>query len=234
MQSLAILLSAGFILTTILAIYIFYRAANRSKSVLPVLLGWMIVQGLISLTGFYQKTQSVPPRLIFLLLPPVAFIFVLFITSPGRKFIDSLQPAILTILHMIRIPVEMVLYGLFLNREVPQLMTFAGGNYDIISGLTAPFIYYFGFIRKKISPRLLLGWNLVCLGLLLFIVRRAILSSPSPFQKLAFDQPNTAIQHFPYTWLPAVLVPLVLFSHLVMIRKFILSSREIKAAVRMN
>ncbi len=234
MQSLTILLPAGFILTTILAIYIFYRAGNRSKNVLPVLLGWMIVQGLISLTGFYQKTQTTPPRLIFLLLPPIAFICVLFISSAGRKFINSLQPAMLTILHIIRIPVEMVLYGLFLNREVPQLMTFAGGNYDIISGLTAPFIYYFGFIRKKISPQLLLLWNLVCLGLLLFIVRRAILSAPSPFQRLAFDQPNTAIQHFPYAWPPAVLVPMVLFSHLVMIRKFILSNRKIKTIIRVS
>ena len=234
MQSLTILIPLGFILTTILAIYIFYRAANRSRRVLPVLVGWMIAQGLISLTGFYQINQSSPSRLIFLVLPPVAFIIVLFISSTGRRFIDSLQPALLTILNIIRIPVEMILYGLFLNKEVPQLMTFAGGNYDIVSGLTAPFIYYFGFIRKKLSSRLLLGWNLVCLGLLLFIVRRAILSAPSPFQRLAFEQPNTAIQHFPYTWLPAVLVPLVLFSHLVMIRKFILSVIKVKSVVRLN
>ena len=234
MQSLIYLLPAGFILTTILGIYIFYRSANRSKKVLPVLLGWMIVQSLISLTGFYLKTESVPPRLIFLLLPPVTFICVLFISTAGRKFIDSLQPARLTILHIVRIPVEMILYGLFLNHEVPQIMTFDGGNYDIISGLTSPFIYYFGFIHKKIATRFLLGWNLVCLGLLLFIVRRAILSAPSPFQRLAFDQPNTAIQHFPYTWLPAVLVPLVLFSHLVMIRKSILLLWKFRTAVRVN
>ena len=234
MQSLTILIPLGFILTTILAIYIFYRAANRSRRVLPVLVGWMIAQGLISLTGFYQINQTSPPRLIFLVLPPVTLIFISFIFPAGRKFIDSLQPALLTILHIVRIPVEFILYGLFLNKEVPQLMTFAGGNYDIVSGLTAPFIYYFGFIRKKIAPQLLLGWNLICLGLLLFIVRRAILSAPSPFQQLAFDQPDIAIQHFPYTWLPAVLVPLVLFSHLVMIRKYILYFRKINAVVRLN
>jgi hypothetical protein len=234
MQSLTILLTAGFILTTILAIYIFYWAANSSKRVLLVLLGWVIIQCLITMTGFYENSQAIPPRLIFLLLPPVIFISVLFISPAGRKFIDTLQPAMLTILHIVRIPVEMILYGLFLNREVPQLMTFAGGNYDIISGITAPFIYYFGFIRKKIAPRFLLVWNLVCLGLLLFIVRRAILSIPSPFQSLAFEQPNIAIQHFPYTWLPAVLVPLVLFSHLVIIRKFILSFRKIKTVVSIH
>lgn len=234
MQFLTTLLPAGFILTTLLATYIFYRAANRSRRVLLVLGGWMIAQGLLSLTGFYQINQASPPRLIFLVLPPVTFFFASFIFPAGRKFIDSLQPALLTILHIVRIPVEFILYGLFLNKEVPQLMTFAGGNYDIVSGLTAPLIYYFGFIRKKVSSQFLLGWNLVCLGLLLFIVRRAIFSAPSPFQQLAFDQPNIAIQHFPYTWLPGVLVPLVMFSHLVMIRKFIISFTKIKAVVRLN
>ncbi len=234
MQSFSILLPAGFILTTILSIYIFYRASDRSKPILIILFTWASVQGLVSLSGFYQNTQTTPPRVIFLLLPPIAAIIALFTTSKGRRFIDQLRADLLTLIHIVRIPVEMILYGLFLNREVPQLMTFAGGNYDIFSGLTAPFIYYFGFIRKKISPRLLLGWNLVCLGLLLFIVRRAILSAPSPFQQLAFEQPNIAIQHFPYIWLPAILVPLVLFSHLVMIRKCILSFRKIKAVVQVN
>ncbi len=216
-NSLLILLPTGFILTTILAIYIFFRAADRKKPVLIILFTWATVQGFVSFSGFYQNTQTTPPRIIFLLLPPIAAIIAIFISSKGRRFIDPLRADLLTLIHIIRIPVEMILYGLFLSREVPQLMTFAGGNYDMISGLTAPFIYYFGFIRKKISPRLLLGWNLLCLGLLLFIVRRAILSAPSPFQRMAFDQPNIAIQHFPYTWLPAVPgLPLVLFSHLVM------------------
>ena len=234
MQSLSILIPAGFILITILAIYIFYRAADRSKPILIILFSWALIQGLVSFSGFYQNTQTTPPRIIFLLLPPIAVIITLFISSKGRRFIGQLRPDLVTLIHVVRFPVEIVLYGLFLNKEVPQLMTFAGGNYDIISGLTAPFIYYFGFVRKKIAAPFLLGWNLVCLGLLLFIVRRAILSAPSPFQELAFDLPNIAIQHFPYTWLPAVLVPLVFFSQLVMIRKYILSFRKIKAVVRLN
>jgi hypothetical protein len=46
----------------------------------------------------------------------------------------------------------------------------------------------------------------------------AVLSTPSAFQKFAFNQPNVAILHFPYTLLPAFIVPLVLFSHLAGIR----------------
>jgi hypothetical protein len=100
-------------------------------------------------------------------------------------------------------------------------MTFAGGNYDIISGLTAPVVYYFGFIKKSMSRGLMIGWNIICLGLLMNIVVRAILSTPSPFQQLALSQPNIAILHFPYIWLPSFIVPLVLFSHLINIRYLI-------------
>jgi hypothetical protein len=35
-----------------------------------------------------------------------------------------------------------------------------------------------------------------------------------PAQQLNFDQPNRAVLYFPYVWLPAIVVPIVLFSHL--------------------
>jgi hypothetical protein len=55
--------------------------------------------------------------------------------------------------------------------------------------------------------------------LLINIVATAILSMPFPFQQLAFDRPNIAIMYFPYVWLPCCVVPIVLFAHLVSLRK---------------
>ncbi|HZF66041.1 MAG TPA: hypothetical protein VEZ55_16225, partial [Chitinophagaceae bacterium] len=66
---------------------------------------------------------------------------------------------------------------------------------------------------------LLLLWNFLCLALLLIIVVNALFSAPSPFQKFAFEQPNIAIFHFPFSWLPTFIVPIVLFSHLTLIRQ---------------
>jgi hypothetical protein len=68
----------------------------------------------------------------------------------------------------------------------------------------------------------LLIWNVVCLGLLVNIVVIAILSVPTAFQQFGFDQPNIAIGQFPYVWLPSVVVPIVLLSHLVIIRSLVL------------
>jgi hypothetical protein len=182
-------------------------------------LGWLGFQSIIGLSGFYTVTDTMPPRFMFLLLPPVIFIIGLFSTKKGKQFMDSLDAKKLAILHIIRIPVELVLFWLFTYKAVPQIMTFEGRNFDIVSGLTAPIIFYFGYIKKRISDKGMLLWNFICLGLLINIVVNAILSAPVPFQKFAFDQPNTAILYFPFNWLPCCVVPLVLVSHLATIRQ---------------
>lgn len=100
-------------------------------------------------------------------------------------------------------------------------MTFEGSNFDMLSGLSAPVIYYFGYIKKNLNKRIILIWNVICLGLLINIVITAILSSPFPFQQFAFDQPNIAVLYFPFIWLPCCIVPLVLLSHLAAIRQLL-------------
>lgn len=223
MEQIPNYLNIFFGLTTLFTIGIFYWAANQSKFTLIILLSWMILQFIIGTTGFYTITEGIPPRFLLLVLPPFIFIGVLFSTTNGRLFIDGLNLRILTMLHIVRIPVEPVLYGLYVYKAVPELMTFEGRNYDIVSGLTVPIIYYLGFVKKQFNTRLLLIWNFICLGLLFNIVVHAVLSAPFPFQQLAFDQPNIAVLHAPFNGLPSCVVPLVLLSHLAAIRQLLRS-----------
>lgn len=149
------------------------------------------------------------------------FIIGLFITKKGKAYIDNLDLKTLTLLHTLRVPVELVLFWLFLHKTVPQLMTFEGRNMDILSGITAPILYYYYFLTNKGNKKILLIWNIVCLGLLFNIVINAVLSVSFPFQQFAFDQPNIAILYFPFIWLPCCVVPLVLLSHLAAIRQLL-------------
>jgi len=93
-------------------------------------------------------------------------------------------------------------------------MTFEGRNFDILCGLTAPFVYYFGYVKPVLSKKILLAWNIICLLLLVNIAVIAVLSGPFSFQRLAFDQPDIALLYFPFVWLPGFIVPVVLFAHL--------------------
>ena len=221
MENLPAYISILFGLTTIVTVYIFYKATNQSRITLFLLLGWLALQTYVGLSGFYTVTDVVPPRFLLLVLPPLLFILGLFTTGKGRQYLDSLDIRILTILHTVRIPVEIFLFSLFLYKTIPQLMTFEGRNFDILAGLTAPVIYYFGFVRKQWSKKVILAWNFICLLLLFNIVINAALSVPSPVQQFAFDQPNLAILYFPFIWLPCCVVSLVLLSHLASIRKLL-------------
>jgi hypothetical protein len=210
-----------FALTTLLTLWLFYTAAHESKVTLAIMLGWLALQAVLGLSGFYQQTQALPPRFPVLIVPPLLLLVTLLATRRGRRFIDRLRLDQLTLLHTIRILVELVLLWLFIGKTVPQLMTFEGRNFDILSGLTAPFVYYFGFVKKRIGRPFLVLWNLVCLGLLINIVVNAVLSTPSRFQAFAFDQPNVAILYFPYVWLPSFIVPVVLMAHVSALRQLI-------------
>ncbi|MCC6371440.1 MAG: hypothetical protein IT236_10590, partial [Bacteroidia bacterium] len=186
--------------------------------------GWAILQSIIGLSGFYSITNTLPPRFILAVLPPVVGMIILFNTKGGKAFIDSLNAKTLTLFHTIRVPIELVLFWLFLYKGVPELMTFEGRNFDIFAGLSAPLIYYYGFIKQKLSYRIIIAWNVLGLILLFNILVNAILSVQTPFQQFAFEQPNVAVFVFPFILLPAFLVPMVLFAHLVCIRQLLLKS----------
>lgn len=217
-----------FALTTILTIYLFCRTIHYPGSqkdqhyvIIICLVAWLALQTVLTLKGVYNTdATAMPPRIIIVgVFPPLLTIVLLFATKAGRQVVDSLSLPALTWLHVVRIPVEIVLFWLFLYRAVPQFMTFEGRNFDIVAGITAPIMAYVGVSKGKLKMTALLIWNVVCLGLLFNIVINAALSAPSPLQQFAFNQPNVAILNFPYSWLPTCIVPLVLFSHLAAIRQ---------------
>jgi hypothetical protein len=219
METLPLYISLLFGLTTFVTIFLFYKASNNSGVTIIFIALWLVLQSIIGLSGFYTIVDTMPPRFILLILPPLLLIGTAFVTAKGKYYIDTLDLKTLTLLHVIRIPIEIVLFLLCVNKAVPEIMTFEGRNFDIICGMTAPFIYYFGFIKKKLNTTAILIWNFICLGLLINIVVTAILSAPFPLQKFAFDQPNIALLYFPFIWLPCCVVPLVLFAHVAAIRK---------------
>ena len=157
--------------------------------------------------------------MLFGVFPTLIMIGITFLTAKGRIFIDQINLKTLTYFHSIRIPVEIVLVLLFYQGVVSVYMTFEGTNFDLFSGVTAPVVAYFAYRSIKQNKKLLLLWNIICLLLLLNVVITAVFAFPSPFQKLALELPNVAVLYFPFNLLPSVIVPLVLFAHLVAIRQ---------------
>ncbi|OUJ68407.1 hypothetical protein [Hymenobacter crusticola] len=222
MEPVPATLSIAFALTTALAIWLFYQPARPARRTRYVLGTWLLLQSALSLNGFYAAAPwALPPRLSLALAPPLVLLITACVTVSGRRYLDRLRLDQLTLLHSVRLPVELVLLGLFRHGLAPELLTFEGRNWDIVAGVSAPLLYYGVFRRHWLGTTGLRGWNVVCLGLLLNVVGNAILSVPSPFQQLAFEQPLVAVLYFPFLWLPACVVPLVLLAHVAAIRQLV-------------
>lgn len=219
MEKVSITLITGFIATALVTILLFLKACRYHRTAVAIICVLLITQSALGIAGFFTHWEAMPPRFLFLIAPGLLITLLLMTTSKGKTFIDALDLSQLTLLHTIRIPVEMTLYYLSVAALIPVSMTFAGHNYDILSGMSAPVIYYLVFWRKRMGTRGLLIWNVLCLVLLVIIVTTAVLAAKTPFQQIDFDQPNIGIGYFPFVLLPGIVVPLVLISHLASIRQ---------------
>ncbi len=220
-EGLPLYVPVVFLLTTLATVWFLLAAAKSvgrdlfSYKLLVFLLPfWLLLTGSLATTPFYRNPEAVPPRVfLYGVWPAVALIIVYFVFF-RHAFVENLSIKQLTLLHTVRFPVELVLLWLYQAGQVPQLMTFEGWNFDILSGITAPIVYFLAFRKGGVNRTLLITWNVIALGLLANIVTLAVLSFQGPMQRLAFDQPNVGVTFLPYIWLPAIIVPIVLFSHL--------------------
>lgn len=110
-------ISPIFILTTFAAVgFLFYAVrtagveAFSGKLMLFLVAFWMVFQMILGIGGFYQKTDVAPPR-IFAFAAFPAFVFIgLYLIFFRTEFIERLPLKVLTLLHVVRIPVELVLF----------------------------------------------------------------------------------------------------------------------------
>jgi hypothetical protein len=220
-QDLSISLTIGWFVVSVLTLFLFLRATpNRKKTGLYLTI-WLVIQSLLAYNGFYSRVIEYPPVLIVGFGIPNLFAVSMLFTAFGKRFIDNLDLKALTYFHVIRLPVELLILWLFIEKQVPELMTFEGRNFDIFSGITAPIVAFLVFRADKFNKKLLLVWNLICLVLLFNIVINALLSAPLPFQQQGFEQPNVGVLKFSAILLPSFIVPLVLFSHLATIKRLL-------------
>ncbi len=230
----AVYITFIFILTVLATVGFFLYAlwtAHRKRSYIYLsafFLGlWMWLEGYLADAGFFANVDG-KPRFLFAVVPPLLLMAFVFAYPKTRSTLATISLPVLTLLSVVRIPVEFVIDWWYHAGLVPQLMTFEGRNFDIISGVTAPIVFFLAFRTNKgrTNRILLIVWNVACLLLLINIVTNAILSVPGPAQLQAFDQPARAVLFYPFIWLPSVIVPAVLFSHLVSLYQLLFNKRE--------
>jgi hypothetical protein len=192
------LIGTGFILITIVFYGLFLRQVP-SRRILFVLTGWAIFLAIWSLSGIASRFDLAPLNLMPVLVIPL--ITILVFTFKTKTVIPQKS---LIQLQVFRVFVELLLWALFIENLLPVQMTFEGRNWDVISGLTAPFAALF-LQRSKWGLAI---WNIICLGLLINVMSIAVLSMPTPLRIFENEPANTIVTEFPFILLPGMLVPL--------------------------
>jgi hypothetical protein len=183
------------------------------------LVGWLALTGMLAERGFFDDFQSIPPRLVLALGPPLLTLLAVTFSRRIAPLLAALPPAWPVAAQTFRIPVEIVLWRLAVAGVIPELLSFTGRNVDILVGLTAPVVAYACFVRRAWPARVAVWWNWAGIVILLNVVVHAQLSAPTPWRLFETDPPTTFLADWPYIWLPDFLVPLAWLLHAVSLRQ---------------
>lgn len=212
------LLFIGTMIALVLGIAARYLPRRVAATTATGLLIWIAYAGSLGYHGVIGNPGLRPPG-PFLLVFPVFLFVAMFLTRSANalRIATSIPLEWLMGLQVFRVVVELFLHQLWQQGLAPRMLTYDGANFDIVVGLSAPFVawlYAKGFIRERLA----LAWNIFGLMMLANVAVRALLSAPGLLHVLTDDIPNLAIGIFPFTFIPGFMAPLALVLHVLAIR----------------
>ena len=178
---------------------------------------WLTVSGVVAASGVLAQFHRRPPPMMLLLIITTAATTALAFSKVGTRLVTGAGIAGLIGYQVFRLPLELWLHHASNVGLIPVQMTFAGSNFDILTGISALVVGLWAMWRTP--PRAVVWlWNLVGLGLLVTIVSIAVMSIPGPLLRYTHEPVNRIVAYFPFVWLPAFLVQAAWFGHLLVLR----------------
>jgi hypothetical protein len=177
---------------------------------------WFTYLIILSISGVLQD-MSLPPKFpLLLFIPFVIFTIIFYIRNKDSKFIQSIPNSWTIYYQTFRIIVEMLLLYTFYKGIIPEQATFEGLNFDVIMGITAPFMAYFVFGDKVKNLALARGWNILGILMVLFVAFIIGTSFYLPHiwgSETELTQPEFLTM--PYLLIAGFLAPSAIFMHVV-------------------
>jgi hypothetical protein len=181
---------------------------------------WLFATGVLAWSGFLARAEELPPRFVIVMVPTFALPVLLGLSDVGKR-LSNAPFALLIGFQAFRLPLELVMHQAAIEGTMPEQMSYAGMNFDIVTGATALVVAVLA--ARDLAPRwLLLAWNTLGTLLLLAIVLIAVASLPA-FAAFGREpaQVNTWVAYFPFVWLPAGLVSSGVLGHVLLWRRLL-------------
>ena len=171
--------------------------------------------GLVLARAGLLRFGSLPPRPFLLFTLGFASTVAFARSAVGRDLGRHLPLSALVGVQSFRVLVELLLHRGALDGLTPPQMTYAGWNFDVVTGLVA-LPLALTIERGLASRRAALAFNALGALLLLNVITIAVLSMPTPLRVFMNDPPNVWIAEAPFIALPTTLVPVALLGHLLL------------------
>ena len=208
-----------------LALYALLRSSKRRAADVAVVAaafaGWLAITGAAAASGKVADFAAKPPLLPILVIIGMAGAVAFTRSRFGIAIVEQTPLCALIAFHAFRFLLELAMGHAAQQHVMPSVMSFAGYNFDIVTGATALVLAYslHRGHRNGWAPRwLVVAWNCMGLGFLIIVGGLAIAATPM-FEAFGPAQRNTWIAHVPFVWLPTVLVPAALAGHIMVFRK---------------
>ncbi len=204
--SLTLVLAAGIVR--------FLVPAQRLRA-LVLLAAWMLYAGGLGAAGVLGNAGLRPPGIAYVVVPAIALTAFLARSRTGVAIALAVPTWLLLGAQSLRVVVEVFLDRLAHAGRLPALMTFQGGNVDILIGISALVVAALCRVGR-LDTRVAIAWNLAGMVSLANVVVRGILTSPA-VHAIRVDAPS-AIATYPFTFIPAFVVPMALMLHVLALR----------------
>lgn len=201
-------------------------ARARQRRVTAAALGvfaWMGFCALLALGGTLSAFAGSPWALLLVLASAPALALGVGASRIGERLARGLPLVTLVAVQGFRVPFELMLYQATRDGLMPVSLSYAGYNYEIVSGVTAALLG--GLLALGRVPwAIIVLWNVLGAALLVTAGVLTVAASPS-IQAFGRYQVNAWIARFPYVW---VVVPwtAAALGHVVLTRRLWLDLRR--------
>ncbi len=201
-----------------------YYGKRSVTTMTVVLIGslflWHLYAYLIALTGIPQDFSLPPKGPALLVLPAFTFIGIFMYYHRNKKWIGHIPIYALIVFQVYRIMIEILFVYSVKNGTLHPNMTIEGYNYDMVFAFTSPIIGWLVYKKIKGYKTIALFWNY--LGLLVIASIIFIVVTTVYFPGFYSNNLNSVPKEFgmfPFVLVPAFLMPLAVFIHILTILK---------------
>jgi hypothetical protein len=147
------------------------------------------------------------------------------VSARGLALAQALPWTVLVGLQVFRLPLELLMLRAALLGIMPREFSMLGYNFDVLSGVLSLALLIYMSKTGRAPHALLWIWNGFGIACLAVIAVLAALTSPNIH---AFgstpEHINTWVLHFPYAYLPLLLVNFAVMGHVLSTRKLLKES----------